>query len=105
MKTRILAGVTAAILLLALICFGSFAMMSVVILFFAGAAYVEFDRLFFATRSVARQVRGVVLVVFSILVGQYHLPSLWMAVFFTFIIECIAHVLSACPYRRCGGGR
>lgn len=92
MKTRILAGVTAAILLLLLVCFGSFAMIAAVIVFFAGVAYVEFDRLFFVNPSMARQARGVLLVILTILVAGYRLNSLWMAVFFTFVIECVVHV-------------
>lgn len=89
MKTRIVAGLTAAALVVVLIYYGAYWMILAACLACAALAYIEYDKLFFPAPSVSRQVRQVALIFFSI-VAMHHSTqlgwiSLWCASTFLYI--------------------
>jgi len=83
MRTRVVAGLVAAVLLVLLIFLASFPLMMSVVLACAMMAYLEYDRLFFEGKAVGRQVRQVVLLFLTIL-ATYQAPAAgWVTLWFS----------------------
>lgn len=86
MKTRIVAGLAAAILLVALIVLGSPHAIFAVILVFATLAVLEFDKLFFSFKSVPRQVRLIALVLLSLWALRTNQIFGWVSMWLSFVL-------------------
>ena len=95
MKLRIITGVTAAILVILLDTLGSFPFILSVVLIFSLLAFLEYDRLFFPTRSVSRQLPTAVLIVLSILSIRLGVYASWIALWMSFIIIGVGQVFVA----------
>lgn len=92
MKTRIVFGLLAAVLLILLIYYGPFWLMTSVVLVCAGIAYLEFDRLFFLKNSPIRQVGMVALISMNITALKENQVFGWGAFWAAFLILCLVHV-------------
>ncbi len=88
MKQRIVFGLAAAFALLALVFWGNLLMMTFVVVSFAVFAYIEFDRLFFASSSKLRHLRMSFLVTLTILALIQNQMAGWIAVWLSFIFLC-----------------
>jgi len=95
MKLRIFTGVVAAALLVALTYYGSLSLITTVVLVCATFAYVEFDRLFFVTRSMTRQMRLAVLIALTVIAIQQDQTAGWYAFWFCFVFLCAVHVFDS----------
>ncbi len=96
MKTRIITGVTAAVLTIALILYGPVPLMLMVVLACAAISCMEFDRLFFTgTKSVMRQTRGLSLVFLSILTLRLATEMAWVFFWLPLFVLSIQHVMRA----------
>jgi phosphatidate cytidylyltransferase len=95
MKQRLITGVIAAALLIALIYRGSEWMIALVVLAFAGMAYYEYDRLFFRDPDWFRVIR-VVLFSSASLLALTRSMALWsVTLWLVFIIHSAWHVTRA----------
>lgn len=81
MKLRIITGVVAAIAVVLLIYLGSASTLSTVTLLCAVLASLEYDRLFFSGKDLARQLRFCVVTMFAMLV-ILHQPDIFLVFFF-----------------------
>lgn len=95
MKTRIIAGVLAAIFTTWLILAGPVALMLVVVLSCAGLSCLEFDRLFFAKKASIRQLRGVSLVFLAILTLRSAPEMAWVFFWLPLLVLSVQHVMRA----------
>jgi phosphatidate cytidylyltransferase len=95
MKTRIIAGVTAAVVLMGLIERGPIPLILAVVLFCAFLAYLEFDRLFFGAPLRARHFRMVALIFLTIFSLSQNDVMGWISFWFSFVIICASHVYSS----------
>lgn len=95
MKVRIIAGVIAAVLTIALILFGPVELMLIVVLGCAGLSCLEFDKLFFPERSSMRQMRGLSLVFLSILTLRSAPEMAWVFFWLPLFVLSIQHVVRA----------
>src|ERR1035441_7212846 len=82
MKTRIIAGLAAAAVVLWLMFWGNFSLILSVVLFSSIVGYLEFDRLFFTVRSLSRQVCMSSLVILTELALHHDLT---LSIFFIFL--------------------
>jgi phosphatidate cytidylyltransferase len=89
MKQRIITGIIAAVLLIALLYEGPFYLLLITATFFALLGFLEFDRLFFTEVSWERRIRGGVLIasaVYTLAVAPFAVsvffwfPLLWFSV-------------------------
>lgn len=95
MKQRIVTGLLLAAGLLSLMFWGSGDLVVAVIIALASIACVEFDRLFFESRSHTRRLRLCALVALSILAMRRSVSLGAVTAFLSFIAICVAHVMSA----------
>lgn len=94
MKLRIIGGVTAAVLLILLLVYGSVPVLMGTVLVAAAIAYLEFDKMFFEKPDVFRQGFLVFLCSATILAMADDFAIGFMAFWISFIALAIAHVLS-----------
>ena len=85
MKTRIVTGVTAAVLLLVLVCYGTYTMMLGVVLACAGMAYLEYDRLLLHDKATGRQARAIALLIVTLAAMRHDMALAWMIVWFALV--------------------
>lgn len=95
MKTRIIAGVLAAVFIISLVAFGPFDAMLIVVLGCAGLSCLEFDKLFFVQRSPMRQLRGLALVFLSILTLRSAPEMAWVFFWLPLFVLSIQHLIRA----------
>lgn len=88
MQTRILTGITAALVMVALIYRGSAELITTVVLLCATLAYLEYDRLFFTPRSIARQLKNVGLIFLMILAIRHGENAGWVCLWCSFLALC-----------------
>ena len=93
MKTRIIAGIGAGLCVLALLFKGPLWLITLVVLIASLIAYVEFDRMFFPTRSVSRQI-GMGVSSFDAACDAKRFAHAFLFLVFSFIVICVAHVLT-----------
>ncbi|MFM8269104.1 MAG: phosphatidate cytidylyltransferase [Pseudomonadota bacterium] len=82
MKTRLLTGVPAALALVALVLWGSFGLLRLIVVLIGACAYLEFDSLMFAKKSLVRRLTMFVLVSIQI----FQLGGDYLAAFHTYIL-------------------
>lgn len=85
MKTRLLTGVPAALALIALVLWGSFGLLRVVVVLIAGLAYLEFDSLMLPRRSILRKTLMFILVSFQV----FQLGGDYLTGFHTYIVSSV----------------
>ncbi len=95
MKARLVTGLIAAVLLVALIFKGPEWLIFLVVMAFASLAYYEYDRLFFDKVDWFRLTRVSLFVVGTIFALSKSLQAWAVAVWLVFILHCVYHVTRA----------
>ncbi len=93
MKQRIVFGLAAAALLIALVFKGNLFLITLVVVGFAVLAYLEFDRLFFSNVSRLRHLRMSCLIAFAILAMIQNQIAGWISLWLSFIFLCSWRVI------------
>jgi len=94
-KARLVTGLIAALLLIALIYKGPEWLIGLVVLAFASMAYYEYDRLFFEKVDWFRLTRVCLFVIGTVLALARSLEIWAVAVWIVFILHCVYHVTRA----------
>lgn len=92
MKTRIVFGVIAAVLLVVLVSFGSTLMMLAVTTTLSALGYREYDRLFFSVRSQRRSAGMIFLIVTSVALLHLRYEASFVAMWIAFVLIGVCHV-------------
>jgi phosphatidate cytidylyltransferase len=95
MKARVITGLIAAFLLVALIYKGPFWLITLVILAIASMAYYEYDRLFFPAVSPVRLGRVMLYTAWTLYMLSKGLGMWAVSVWVVFIFHCVWHVIRA----------
>lgn len=92
MKTRIVTGVIAAVLLVLLLSFGSFGLMLTAVLACAVLAYLEFDRMFFGATVISRQLVHATLLILMIISIRQDMTIAFFGIFGFLAAVAVYHV-------------
>lgn len=92
MKTRILSGLTAAALVLALMFWGSFSLITTVVLAISLLAYLEYDKMFFHTKNLIRQTGVALLILLTVLAIKEDMNFAVLCLVGAFCVLAIYHV-------------
>jgi phosphatidate cytidylyltransferase len=95
MRTRIVAGVSAALVVIGLVARGPVILILAVVLVCAAIAYLEFDRLFFFPTQKIRQLRLISLTLVTIVAMAQHVYWGWIGFWFSFVFICLTHVVNS----------
>lgn len=97
MRTRIVAGVSAAVLLIWLLYWGPLTLINTAVLFCAALAYLEYDRLFFPANreKILRQLRLVTMISLTILAMRRGTAPAFVTFWLTFVFQAVWHVVSS----------
>ncbi len=95
MKTRVIAGFAAAAFAISLVLWAPAPWLLVVLLTCAGLSTLEFDRLFFSTKSRSRQTRILFLVLLSILTLRSAPEMAWVFFWLPLLVLSAQHVVQA----------
>lgn len=93
MKTRIIAGLFAAIILVSLIFYASMNLLTGVVLLVSLFSYYEFEGMFFPEKNKFRTVSVLVFILLTVFAIRVDLQSAFLALIFSFCILAIHHVL------------
>lgn len=93
MKTRIIAGVSAAALLITLIFYGSLPLITGVVLLLSVLAYLEFEKMFFTDANKLRTASVLTFILITILGIRLDLQTAFLSLVTSFCILAIYHVL------------